>query len=183
MGNAQSGSLPWVDFSPKNWSLPGEIGYAPRNLFDLGPGVYRVQPFAADVNGCTGGGLCFDLQQQLGLHSPLGWFGRYGFGDSRVSAGADNQASTGLVVQGPFKHLLLQRTSNDLLGTGFVWSEPSATTKTVYHENEYVWETVYVLQLTPTIKLQPDFQAIWDPAFHKNAAQATVFQLQLVLAW
>jgi porin len=183
IGNAPSGSLPWMDFSPKNWSLPGEIGYAPRDLFGLGPGVYRLQPFAADVKGYTGAGLCCDLQQQLGLHSPLGWFGRFGFGDSKVSAGADNQASTGFVLQGPFKHLLLDRTSNDLLGTGFVWSEPSATTKTVYHENEYVWETVYVLQLTPTIKLQPDFQIIWDPVFHKNTAQATVFQLQLVLAW
>jgi carbohydrate-selective porin OprB len=44
-------------------------------------------------------------------------------------------------------------------------------------------ETVYALQLTPTIKIQPDFQMIWDPAFNKDHAQATVFQLQLVMAW
>jgi hypothetical protein len=88
-----------------------------------------------------------------------------------------------IVFQGPFKHLLLQRTSNDLLGVGFVWSEPSSTSQTVYHENEYVLETVYVLQLTPTIKIQPDFQMIWDPAFHEDTSRAMVFQLQLVLAW
>jgi carbohydrate-selective porin OprB len=100
-----------------------------------------------------------------------------------VSGAAAAQVGTGFVVQGPFKHLLLHRTSNDLLGTGFVWSQPSDTKKTIYHENEFVWETVYVLQLTPTIKIQPDFQMIWDPAFHQNTDHAMVFQLQLVLAW
>jgi len=183
MGNAPAGDTPWTDFSAENWSLPGEIGYAPRDFFGLGPGVYRIQPFAAEANGATGGGLCFDLQQQLGSDSPLGWFGRFGFGGEAVSGAAAAQASTGFVVQGPFKHLLLQRRSNDLLGTGFVWVQPAATKKTVYHENEFVWETVYALQLTPTIKIQPDFQLIEDPAFHKDTNYATVFQLQLVLAW
>jgi len=183
MGDAMAGNAPWTDFSGENWSLPGELGYAPRDFFDLGPGVYRLQPFAAKVNGATGGGLCFNLQQQLGAKSPFGWFGRLGFGDSKVSAGASAQAGTGFVVQGPFQHLLLQRTSNDLLGVGFVWSQPSATTKTVYHENEYLLETVYALQLTPTIKIQSDFQLIRDPAFHRDTDQATVFQLQLAMAW
>ena len=173
---------PWTDFSAKLVVSRGNRICA-ADFFGLGPGVYRVQPFCGRGNGATGGGLCFDLQQQMGPHSPLGWFGRFGFGGSKVSAGADDQASTGLFLQGPFKHLLLHRTSNDLLGSGFVWSEPSATTKTVYHENEYVWETVYALQLTPTIKLQPDFQIIWDSAFHRDTDQATVFQLQLVMAW
>ena len=183
VGDAKAGNAPWSDYSGENWSLPEEIGFAPRDLFDLGPGVYRIQPFAAEVDGATGGGLCFDLQQQLGSDSPLGWFGRFGFGGKKVSDGAAAQAGTGFVVQGPFKHVLLQRTSNDLLGVGFVWSQPSSTTKTVYHENEYVWETVYALQLTPTIKIQPDFQMIWDPAFHRDTDQAMVFQLQLAVAW
>jgi len=183
MGNAPAGFAPWADFSGENWSVPGEIGYAPRDIFDLGPGVYRIQPFAAEVNGSTGGGLCFDLQQQLGSDSPLGWFGRFGFGGSKVSDGASAQAGSGFVLQGPFRHMLFERTSNDLLGVGFVWSQPSSTTKTVYHENEYVLEMVYALQLTPTIKIQPDFQTIWDPAFHRDTDQAMVFQLQLVMAW
>jgi carbohydrate-selective porin OprB len=183
VGESPAGNTPWTDFNGQNWSMPGEIGYAPRNFFDLGPGVYRIQPFLAGVEGSSGGGLCFDLQQQLGSKSPLGWFGRFGFGDSKVTGGAAAQAGSGFVFQGPFKHLLLQRTSNDLLGVGFVWSEPSSTSQTVYHENEYVLETVYVLQLTPTIKIQPDFQMIWDPAFHEDTNRAMVFQLQLVLAW
>ena len=167
----------------KTGLCPGKSATRRGTCFGLGPGVYRIQPFAAEVNGATGSGLCFDLQQQLGSHSPLGWFGRFGFGGSKVSDGASAQAGTGFVLQGPFKHLLFQRTSNDLLGVGFVWSQPSSTSKTVYHENEYVLETVYALQLTPTIKIQPDFQLIRDPAFHKDTNYATVFQLQLVLAW
>jgi hypothetical protein len=183
MGGNGAGYAPWTDFSGENWSVPVEIGYAPRDFFDLGPGVYRIQPFAAEAGGNTGGGLCFDLQQQLGSQSPFGWFGRFGFGGEKVSGGAAAQAGTGFVVQGPFKHVLLQRTSNDLLGVGFVWSQPSSTSRTVYHENEYGLETVYALQLTPTIKIQPDFQLIRDPAFHKDTDQALVFQLQLVVAW
>jgi hypothetical protein len=33
---------------------------------------------------------------------------------------------------------------------GFVWSQPSATTHAVFHENEDVLETSYALQLAPT---------------------------------
>jgi porin len=183
LGAGNPGQTPWTDFTTKVWSLPAEIGYAPHDLFNLGPGVYRIQPFAAGAEGATGGGLCFDLQQQLGPHSPVGWYGRFGFGDSKVSAGASTQVATGFVMQGPFKHLLLQRTSNDLLGIGFAWSQPSATSKTVYHDDEYVLETVYALQLTPTIKFQPDLQVVWNPAFNRDAGPALVAQFQLVMSW
>lgn len=183
MGGNTAGNAPWIDYSSENWSMPVEIGYAPQDLFKLGPGVYRIQPFAAGANGTTGGRLCFDLQQQLGSDSPLGWFGRYGFGDSKVTGVAASGAGTGFIFKRPFDHVLLDRTSNDFLGFGFVWSEPSYTTRTIYHENEYGIETVYALQLTPTIKLQPDLQVIWDPAFNGEHDQAVVFQVQLDIAW
>lgn len=183
MGDNPAGRAPWMKYSNDFWSVPGEFGYAPRDFLNLGPGVYRLQPFLAGANGTSGGGVCADFQQQLGSDSPFGWFGRCGFGGSEVTGGADAQIGSGFVLQGPMEHLLLSRQSNDFLGVGFVWSQPSATTKTVYHENEYVLETVYALQLTPTIKIQPDFQMIWDPTFHKDVDHATVFQLQMVIAW
>jgi hypothetical protein len=182
-GNASAGSDPWTGFNWNDWSLPLEIGYAPRDFLNLGPGVYRVQPFVAGNDGNTGGGLCFDLQQKLGADSPFGWFGRFGFGDAKVSSGARSQVGTGFVMQGPLKHMVLGRTSNDLLGTGFVRSQPSDSAKTVYHENEYVWETVYALQLTPFIKIQPDLQLVWNPAYHGDTSHAVVFQLQIAIAW
>jgi porin len=183
VGDTPAGDAPWTEYSSANWSLPGEIGYAPRDLTGLGPGVYRIQPFAAGANGTTGGGLGFNLQQQLGASSPLGWFGRYGFGNAKVTGGAAEQAGTGFVFKGPLDHVLLQRKSNDFLGVGFIWSEPDYSTKKVYHENEYGVEAVYALQLTPTIKIQPDFQMIWDPAYNHDHDQAIVGQLQLVMAW
>ncbi len=182
-GNNNAGYAPWTEFNFNTWSLLGELGYAPKDVFGLGPGIYRVDPFLAQVEGSTGGGLSFNLQQQLGQRSPFGWFGRFGFGGEEVSNGAAAQIGTGFVMQGPFKYLLLQRTSNDLLGAGFVWSQPSATGKTVYHQNEYIAEVFHSIQFTPTLRLQPDFQFVTNPAYNRDHDHAFVFQLQLVLAW
>ena len=73
--------------------------------------------------------------------------------------------------------------SNDLLGVGFAWSQPSETTKTVYHNDEYVFETFYTLQLTPTSRLQPDLQIVWNPAFNPDAGPAVIFRFQFILSW
>ena len=35
----------------------------------------------------------------------------------------------------------------------------------------------------PTIKLQPDLQVVWNPAYNPNAGPALVGQLQRVMAW
>jgi porin len=183
-GNAVAGRAPWTDFSWGHWSLLGEFGYAPRDFLGLGPGVYRLQPFLAAAGGPTQAGLGFNLQQQLGPHSPCAWFGRFGFGGSEVVAAAAAQVGTGLVVQAPLQAAgLVPKWSNDLLGVGFVWSQPRATSETVYHPNEYSLESFYALQLTPTMKLQPDLQVVWNPAYSPAAGPAVVAQLQLNLAW
>ena len=147
--------------------------------------MYRLQTFVATIGGQTRTSAGLNVQQQLGEHSPLTAFSRLGIGGSQVTLAGDRaQASFGLAMSAPLKHAgLAPGLSNDLLGFGFVWSQPSATLQTVYHGNEYGLETFYALQLTPTIKLQPDLQVIWHPAFSPNAGPATVFQLQLNLAW
>lgn len=179
-------------------------------MFGLGPGIFRIQPFVAQATGQeqttvsytspvtansesltyssrtntpVQAGLCFNLQQKLGRTTPFGWFGRFGFGSEEVTRGAAAQVGTGFVMQGPFRHFLLGRTSNDLLGLGFVWSQPSASSKTLYHQNEYVVETFYAVQLSPTLRLQPDFQFITNPAYNAVHDHAMVVQLQLELAW
>ena len=183
VGNASAGQSPGANFSWESWSLEWEIGYAPNDLFGLGPGVYRLQPFLAR-NGAVQGGLAFNLQQQLGPKSPFGWFGRFGFGGSEVSGGAKAQVGTGVVMQAPLKYAgLVPQLSNDLLGVGFVWSQPSATTQTVHHESEYVLETFYTLQLSPMSQLQPDLQIVWNPTFSPNPGPAVVFQFQFLLQW
>ncbi len=183
-GNAGGGQTPWTNFSWDDWSVETEIGYMPDDFLGLGPGVYRVQPFLAQAGGPTQGGLGLNFEQQLGRHSPFAWFGRFGVGGSQVSAGASTQVGTGFVMHAPLEHIgLVPRLSNDLLGVGFAWSQPSATTKTVYHRNEYVFDTFYTLQLTPTFRLQPDLQVIWNPAFSSDPGPATVFQVQFIVAW
>lgn len=184
VGDTPAGQAPWSHLNLNTWSVLGEVGYAPRDSLGLGPGIYRAQPFVARAGGATQGGLGFDLQQQLGPRSPFGWFGRFAFGGEQVTKGASAQVGSGFVLHAPLKELgLVPRLSNDLLGLGFVWSQPAATTRTVYHQNEYVLETFYALQLSPTLKLMPDVQYIWDPAFNPSHDHAAVFQLQLVLAW
>ena len=183
-GNAQAGDSPWTDFSWDSWSLVGEVGYAPDSFFGMGPGVYRIQPFVAETGGPTQGGLCFNFQQQLGERGPFGWFGRFGFGGNAVTAGASAQIGTGFVAKGPLAAAgLFPSRQYDFAGIGFVWSQPSTTTQTVFHENEYTMEAGYVLQLTPTIKLQPDIQVVWNAAFNQDPGPAVVFQLQLDFVW
>ena len=184
VGEGTTDKAPWSNYDADTWSVLGELGYAPDDFLDLGPGVYRVQPFAARAGGPVQGGLGFNFQQQLGRHSPFGWFGRFGSGGSRVTGGASAQVATGLVMQAPLEYTgLVPRLSNDLMGVGFVWSQPSATTQIVYHENEYVFEAFYTLQLTPTTKLQPNLQIVWNPAFNPDPGPAVVAQIQLDLAW
>jgi porin len=183
-GNASAGETPWTDFSWENWSAVSEFGYAPDDFLGLGPGVYRVQPFLAQNGGPVQGGVGFNFQQQLGKKSPVAWFGRFGVGGSQVSAGASTQVGTGFAVEGPLQAIgLVPKLSNDQAGVGFVWSRPSATTNTVYHHDEYVFETFYTLQFSPTLRIQPDFQLVWNPVFNPEPGPYTVVQTQIILAW
>lgn len=46
-----------------------------------------------------------------------------------------------------------------------------------------ILETPYAAQLTPLMKLPPDLQVVWNPAFDPDPGPATVFQIQLLIAW
>jgi porin len=191
VGNGHAGFVPWTDFSWNNWSLLGEFGYLSSDLLGLGPGVYRVQPFVGQAEGASvQPGLGFNLQQQLGKDSPFGWFGRFGVGGGeRLSHGAEqigtgSQIGTGFVMQAPLQYLgVVPRLNNDLAGTGFVWSHSHESTQPIYHADEYVFETFYTLQLTPLLRVQPDFQVVWNSTHNPNSGASLVTQLQLILAW
>ena len=183
-GNASAGQTPWTNFTWADWSVVSELGYAPDDFLGLGPGIYRVQPFLAQNGGPVQGGVGFNFQQQLGRKSPFAWFGRFGVGGSQVSAGASTQVGTGFAVEGPLQALdLVPKLSNDQAGVGFVWSQPSATTRTVYHRNECAFETFYTLQFSPTMRIQPDFQLVWNPVFNPASGPYTVVQTQIILGW
>ena len=183
--NQLPGNSPFADLSFDNWSYLFELALTPPDVLGLGAGTYRLQPFLATVGGRTQPGIGLNVGQQLGTNSPFAWFGRFGVGGSSVTLdGAASQIATGFAMQAPLKHAgLFPRLSNDYLAAGFIWSQPSAVMKPVVHNNEYGFETTYVLQLTPLASLQPDFQVIWDPVNNPNADHNFIFQLQLNLAW
>ena len=183
--NQLAGYSPFDNLSFQNWSYLFELGLTPENVLGLGPGVYRLQPFLATVGGQTQAGVGLNVQQQLGANSPFAWFGRFGVGGAQVTLnGAAAQIATGFVLEAPLKHAgLFPKLSNDYLGAGFVWSQPSAVDGPVARSNEYGFETTYVLQLTPLATLQPDLQVIWNPANNPNAEHNIIFQLQLNLLW
>ena len=179
------GQSPFTHLSFQDWSYLLEFGLTPADVLGLGPGVYRVQPFVATVSGHTQAGVGLNFQQQLGTHSPFAWFGRFGVGGNQVTLnGAEAQIATGFAMQAPLQHAgLFPKLSNDYLGVGFIWSRPSVSMQPIAHANEYGFETLYVLQLTPLASIQPDFQVIWNPANNAAAERNFVFQLQLNLTW
>jgi porin len=191
VGYGHAGVVPWADFSWDNWSLVGEFGYAPQDFLGLGPGVYRVQPFVGQALGepCQVG-LGLNFQQQLGRESRFGWFGRFGqggserFHDGKETVGTGSQVGTGFVMKGPLEFLgLFPSREQDAAGIGFVWSRPTSAMSPVYHQNEYAFEAGYVLQLTPTAKLQPDLQVVWNAAHNPDSSPALIAQVQLDLTW
>ncbi|HTY17575.1 MAG TPA: carbohydrate porin [Myxococcota bacterium] len=184
VGNAFSNEAPWTNFSWAYWSVETELGWAPRDAFGLGPGAYRVQPFLARAGGPTEGGIGFNFEQQLGRQSPVAWFGRFGVGGSQVSGGASTQVGTGFTVEAPLVQIgVLPHHMNDAAGIAFAWSQPSATPRTVYHRNEYVAETFYTIQLGPMMRLEPDFQLVWNPVFDPDPGPFTVVHAQFILTW
>ena len=183
--NQPAGYSPFANLSFNDWSYLIELALMPKNMMGLGPGVYRLEPFVATVGGRTQTGVALNIQQQMGQHSAFGWFGRFGVGGSQVTFdGAAAQIATGFVLAAPLQHCgLVPKLSNDYLGAGLVWSQPSAVHQPAAHSNEYGFEVTYVLQLTPLASVQPDLQMIWNPANNFSADRNIIFQLQLNLTW
>jgi porin len=183
--NQRTGHSPLNNLSLDDCSYILELGLTPDDVFGLGPGVYRVQPFVSSVGGKSQPGVGIDLQQRLGKESPFGYFARFGVGGATTTLyGAALQMGTGISVRGPLSRLgLIPRLTNDYLGVGFVWSQPNASRRPAVHFNEYGVELMYVLQLTRTLTVQPDFQIIQNPANNSKSDTARIFQLQANLVW
>ena len=182
LGGTSVGEAPWVEFQRNQWSVVSEVGYAPVDFMGLGHGVYRVQPFVAQAAGPVQTGVGLNVQQRLGKVVPIGWFGRFGVGGGETGSSATAQVGTGFVMLSPLSYLgIVEGRSNDTAGIGFIWSQPAPSTG--FERNEMGLETGYVLQLTPVLRLQPDIQMIWNPAYTSQANSAVVLQLQAVLSW
>ena len=184
IGNTAAGRLPWVGWEDRSWSSVMEVGVVAKDLLGLGNGVYRVQPFLAQEDGPVRAGVGLNFQQRLGPTTPLGWFGRFGFGGVTGASSAANQVATGLVFQAPLKHLgLISGQPNDGMGLAVCWSEPFRNGANPGAYDETSVELGYCFHLTPLIRIQPDLQFVIDPAYNPQRETAVVFQLQLDVNW
>lgn len=180
--NTQPRQSPFEGVSLDDWTSVFEFGYVYEDLLGLGPGVFRAEPFYATVNGSGGAGLVFNVEQRLGKDLPLGFFARAGWGNPNVTQLLGTQASFagGLVLTGPTPTTFFKGEQAYLAG-GFWWLE-SAQPATL-GQSEYGFELTYVLQLTPTLTLQPDLQVMIDPVNNPTSDAVVEMTVQLNMTW
>lgn len=170
---------PFKYINANYWAHIGELGYINPNVAGMGAGIYRFQYTISRNNGHTGDGLAFNIQQQLGRQSRLGFFSRCGYIDRSAGiSGIRATATAGLVLQAPFRsHGWGSRSNHDQVALGFLWLRPDGAEATYQNKNEYGLELTAVVQLTPTFFLQPDIQCIFNP-IHGEEDCAVVMQIQ-----
>ena len=181
--NMTANHNPFKNMNSDNWTNVLEFGYVAEDFCGWGPGVYRLQPFFTTSDSENGGGVGVNFQQQLGRHSHLGWFFRGGWAsdDAATLTGVRCAATTGLVLLSPFYG---KGASNDgYLGLGFLWQQGARKNGPYVNKNEYGIELTYVMQVTPTMTLQPDIQLVKNPVNGRRGQTAVVFQIQNVWSW
>lgn len=169
--------------SAKHLVHNGELGYICKDLCGLGAGTYRLQYTYTHEENTAGHGVAFNIQQQLGRSSQLGFFTRCGFSDNDAAAitGCRTAVTGGLVLQAPFSSSGWgSRANNDQLALGFLWQKAPNDDGARVHRGEMGLELSAVVQLTPTLFLQPDVQYIHHPAYSTGRDNAWVLQLQSV---
>lgn len=180
--NTPPNKNPFRYLNINHWSNIFEVGLIRENALGLGKGIYRFQPFYTTTDGHAGFGIAANFQQQLGKNAPYGWFFRGGIADSEASRilGVKCSAATGFVVLSPFSlwRKKTKATNREYIGLGITWAQAAShVRKTNMHE--YGIELTYVMQVTPTMTIQPDIQIIRDPIYGKKSGQTNVvFQIQ-----
>ncbi len=179
--NTKINHNPFSDLSWNSWIHVAELGFIREDVAGLGPGTYRLQLTATRNGGQTGMGAAFNLQQQLGRQSRLGFFSRCGVMDEDAAAitGVKAAATAGLVLQAPFSSSGWgSAANNDQVALGFLWQRAAHADSPVAHRDEYGLEMSAVVQVTPTFFLQPDVQCIVNPVHETDEDCALIFQLQ-----
>lgn len=174
---------PFNGISSSYWTNNVELGWITENLAGIGPGTYRLQPFATNYNDESGAGLGINLQQQLGKYSNLGLFLRGGFANEKAAqiTGAKRAIAFGFVWMNPY---VGRGAGNEgQAAAGFFCQEPADSQKPYSNKKEFGWEFSYVAQVTPTMTLQPDFQIIRNPVHGKPGETNYVFQIQNTWHW
>ena len=177
--NAEVNHNPFSYISRNAWVHLGEIGYISDDFLGLGAGTYRMQHTITRYKGETGYGIAFNIQQQLGHGSPLGFFSRCGWMDTDAATVSNVRAAAtaGLVLQAPFSSSGWgSKANNDQIALGFLWER--AANSPYKHKDEYGLELSAVVQVTPTFFIQPDVQWIFNPVNQTDRSSEFIFQVQ-----
>jgi porin len=180
--NTISGQSPFTKLSSDDWTNTFELGLIAEDVLGLGRGVYRVLPYWGRSGGESGSGVLLNIEQRLGKDNPAGVFVRTGYTGGGLGSVQNGEAnfSAGLVFDGPGNSPLL-RTEQAYFAAGFYWlraADPAAVNR-----DEYGLELTYVIQLTETLTLQPDFQLVFDPAYNAGEDTQAIFTMQLNYVW
>ena len=156
--NATSGDFDWDTVEENEWFGAFEIGWAPaidRYKTDRIQLTYWSKDEREKAGVEKGDGLALTVSCLVGEK----WlpFLRYGHSDGGAGVPAEDAASIGF-------EYAVRKDQHVALGAG--WARPSDKTFEGDLRDEYVIETSYRFQVTPSISLTPDLQLLIDPAQH-----------------
>ena len=147
------------DLISTRWKVVTDVSRAIwRNQVEVKPEVTVEHRFTfwgtegvAGAGGASGAGFAMSFDQQMGPITP---FFRYSTSNHSGLTRIRQVASAGFGLQNPFGN------EGDVFGVGLAWARPDA----VQANDEYVVETFYRIQVTPTLQFTPDVQLIINPS-------------------
>jgi porin len=154
--------------------VPGFV-YTPT-ICGLGKGRYEVNFSHIERTERFGGAgpsssvWLFSFQQEISRE--LAAFVRFGTGDGRRTT-VQHSLATGVVFTQAFGY------NNDWLGIGFIWTDPSDSTR----RDDYGMEMFWRLQLTENIQFTPDMQLYFDPSSNPTGDLEAAFGLRVGISF
>ena len=113
----------------------------------------------------------FNINLSKQFYDKYGAFIRYGYSDGKFTE-VKQLLSLGFGISGPLNN------TGDFFGMAFAWGDPVQDSL----RSQYVFETLYRVQLTPIAQLTPDIQLIVNPTNNPNEDFLAVFGIRLIIS-
>jgi hypothetical protein len=166
-------NIDFSSFSDGKFMYLGEMSFDPH-IYEQGAGSYK---FTVGYNDATGSGTGVSERDGWGITlsgrqdfpDNFGLFAIYRRSWEREVNGAKATAGAGVVFTEPFGW------SNDWLGVGYFYADPS----NAQYQDEHGVEAYWRMQLTHRLELTPDVQVYLTPAKDTEDDISVVFGLRL----
>lgn len=188
MIDSQPDQNPFRNTRGRNFNIVGEAGWIKDDMFGMGAGAVRLQPFVFHHEGGNlQAGVALNLEQDLGMESPFAIYSRTGWSkaDDGNIGGASFQTSAGLIIKKPLEILgVTKEGGNNFFGLGFAVTRPDKDCMAETCNSarrELTFECTYNFAVTRFLSIQPTFQYVHNPAGRDDANHACIFAVQSVL--